>query len=423
MAKISAGALLITLGTLLTISVSLACGTGGQPTVDPIVNPSPTPSRTEDVKFTIGNLTDKTGASANAIAVINQALDDIVEYFNEENLIPGVHLNVISYDGMLDPGQDVTGYEWLLAKGADIIYTSVPTSPVTLNSRVNKDKVVLFTPSIPLRELSPPGYVFDLGNVPEHDAFTLLKWIAANDWDYQTNGPARIGGAGWTDSYNVEFQNAMKKYAQAHPEQFDFIGGFATEFGFLWKSEIEALKDADYVFPPSVPTSFIEQYRDAGNDAKFICAETQAAFTDLIDDARLWEEIDGALFIRASRWWNETGPMIDFTNRILDETHSASRAQEIRNMGSGYLSLGTSLYTMLEIIRQAAETVGPDNLNSQAIYDSAQLYSFTADGLPLLDFTETKRYLMNYRLVYRADATEEDLVPISENWLPVVVEP
>jgi len=237
MAERTTGIRFVILVTLLLLSTSITCGKNDQTRIQSQISPSPAPIPTKEIKFTIGNLTDLTGASSNAISVINQALDDLICYFNEQNLIPGVHLNVIAYDGMLDTGQDVIGYEWLLAKGADIIYTSVPTSPVTLNSRVNRDKVVLFTPSVPLRELLPPGYIFDLGNVPEHDAFTLLKWIAENDWDYQANGPARIGGAGWTDSYNVEFQDAMKRYARAHPEQFDFIGGFATEFGFLWQGK------------------------------------------------------------------------------------------------------------------------------------------------------------------------------------------
>ena len=308
-------------------------------------------------------------------------------------------------------------------KGADLIYTSVPTSPVTLSPRVNMDEVILFTPSIPLRELSPPGYIFDTGNVPEHDAFTLLKWIAENDWDYEANGPAKIGGAGWEDSYDIEFMDAMDRYAEAHPDQFEFIGKYIKEFTFMWSMEVEALKDADYVFPPSVPVSLMEQYRKAGYDGKFICGETHAAFMSLIDQSNLWDDIDGTLYIRTSRWWTEHGPMIDFTNRILNESHSPDKASEIRQMGSGYLALGSCFYPIVDIIRITAETVGPENIDSQTLYDAAKSYSRTIDELDRYSFGETKRYLIDYLRVYRADRTRQDLMPVDDNWLPVVLEP
>jgi len=68
----------------------------------------------EDVVITIGSLSDITGPASNAMTVINMALDDVVEYFNDENLIPGVELKVVTYDGQLDPARDIPGYEWLL---------------------------------------------------------------------------------------------------------------------------------------------------------------------------------------------------------------------------------------------------------------------------------------------------------------------
>ena len=386
-------------------------------TVEPTTEPQ------DDVVITIGNLTDQTGPSANAVSVINGALDDLVDYCNETSFIPGVKLKVVTYDGQLDPSRDIPGYEWLLSKGADLIYTSVPTSPVTLASRVNREKVVLFTPSIPLKELSPPGFIFDTGNVPEHDAYTLLKWIAENDWDYQANGPAKIGGAGWTDSYDIEFMDALERYAEAHPDKFEFIGSYAKEFTFLWSTEVEALKDADYIFPPSIPITLMKQYRKAGHDGKFICGETHAAFMGLIGKADIWDEVDGTLYIRTSRWWTESDPVIDFTNRILDERHSSNKATEIRQMGAGYLALGTTLYAIVDIIRIAAKTVGPENIDSQALCDAAESYSLIVDDVARYSFSEAKRYLVDYLRVFRADGVQKDLVPLSDEWLPVVLEP
>ncbi|NQT74714.1 MAG: ABC transporter substrate-binding protein [Chloroflexi bacterium] len=396
-----------------------ACGDDKEekPTLDPTSSPGPV----EDVVITIGNLSDLTGPSASAQNLINLALDDLVDYFNEENLIPGVELEVITYDGQFDPSKDIPGYEWLKERGADLIWTGVPGTPVTLQSRVDKDQVPLFAASIDLDEVVPSGYVFGPSTPPRHEALTLIKWIAENDWDYESKGPAKIGGAGWDEVYTKEFFDAMKDYAEAHPEQFEYVGGYLTNFSFIWGPEVEALKDCDYVFPSTVLVSFVKEYRNAGYDAKFIGTFTHAAFFGPMSDAKLWDEIDGMLFLGSTQWWNEEGTLIDLTKRLLYENHP-DNAEEIIRGGVGYKAMG-NLYQVLDIIKKAAETVGPENLDSQAIYDAAESYTLTVDGIPRFSFSSTKRYSTDYYTVYEAGGAEEDIFRIEPEWLPAVMEP
>ncbi|NQT74268.1 MAG: hypothetical protein HQ553_16105, partial [Chloroflexi bacterium] len=90
---------------LLLLSLSIGC-TSGEPSPSPLVRPTATPEMPEtppDVVITIGNLSDLTGVSSNAMVYINMALDDLIKYYNENNLIPGVRLNVITYDGQMNP--------------------------------------------------------------------------------------------------------------------------------------------------------------------------------------------------------------------------------------------------------------------------------------------------------------------------------
>jgi len=47
------------------------------------------------------------------------ALEDLVAYYNDSDLIPGVRLEVVVYDGQWDPARDIPGYEWLRGRGAD----------------------------------------------------------------------------------------------------------------------------------------------------------------------------------------------------------------------------------------------------------------------------------------------------------------
>ena len=206
----------------MALALSLGCGNDDKPTNPPLMQPESTPAEyMEDVVITIGNLSDLTGVGATTLEYINMALDDLVEYYNSENLIPGIELEVITYDGQFDPSRDIPGYEWLKERGADLIFTAIPDTPLTLKSIVDKENMPLFAASGYQEMLDPPGYVFVMGPIPEHQAYTFLSWIAENDWDYESNGPAKIGGASWAEGYSESFMAGMKEYSEAHPDQFE----------------------------------------------------------------------------------------------------------------------------------------------------------------------------------------------------------
>jgi len=404
---------------ILTVILSLsACECNGD---TPRPTPGKTPPPTEEIKFVIGNVTDQTGVASSAILIIDATLQDMVDYYNEQDLIPGIEMEVKSYDTQYDSALAKTGYERLKSKGADIFWTPVTNAIPVLKPVADEDEIPIFAASANLDVLLPPGYAFSLGTIPQYDAYTILKWIAEKDWDYQTNGPAKIGGAGWRDDYSPLFLEGMKEYAEAHPEQFEWEGHYLTDFGFIWDSEIEALKDCDYLYPPVPMHVFVDGYRAAGYDATFIGTDPHAGFLDMIDKAELWDEIDGMLFIRGSRWWTEEGVIIDLTKEILQANH-ASSAEEIKRSGVGYLST-SCIYQLMQIIRNAAANAGPQNLDAQAVYDATVNYTEVIDGVDRYSFDQTKRCSTNYYVIYAADQERKDLFRADADWIPVVSEP
>jgi ABC-type branched-subunit amino acid transport system substrate-binding protein len=421
MMRVSIRIQIIGLVILLLILLLLAACNGGEDTMTPLAETQVDSQPAKDVVITIGNLTDMTGVAANGIAPINMALEDMADYYNRENLIPGIRLKVITYDQQFDPALDKPGYEWLKEHGADVIWVSLPGSVATLKSVVDRDKYVLFAAASNLDEVMPPGYVFNLGVVPQYEAYTLLTWIAENHWDYESNGPAKIGGADWANGYSEIFMDAMKDYAAEHPEQFEWEKGYVTNLKFTWQNEAEGLKDCDYVFVPTPMHIFVDQYRDAGHEATFISSDTNAAFLGMISKGGFWDEIDGMLFIRSSRWWNEEGPIIDLTNELIREYHP-EKADEIIRDGSGYL-VTKAAYQLFKIIADAAESVGPENLNSEALFSVAESFSLNLEGIEIASFNENKRYSTNYYAVYEARADEEDIFRMHQDWLPHVIMP
>lgn len=382
--------------------------------------------QTEPVTITIGNITDLSGVAAQAMSSINKALYDVVRYYNDENLIPGVKLAVIDYDNQYDPAKDLVGYERLTEKGADFFWTPVPPTVSSLRPVVDQDETVLFTPTGNMSVLMPPGYVFSLGIMPQSQSYTLLKWIAENDPDFPSDRPASIGGAAWNDAYSDVFLDSMEEYALAHPKDYDFVGGFLTEFKFSWSSEIDSLKDCDYVFLPTPPQTFIEEFRSKGYKAKFIGGDLHTSFLQFIDKDDLWDEFDGMLLVRAGRWWNESGEFMDMIYELL-ERYRPDEAYSLQRQGSGYLA-AKQIYLMLDIVRQAVNEVGPEYYDSDILYRAAQSWEYEYEDISRFNnFKPDKRYSQNYYAMYEARAgetpAESNLFRIQEDWIPQVTSP
>ncbi len=378
----------------------------------------------EDVIITIGNLTDKTGVASGPMSIIDTALKDVVEYYNENDLIPGVTLEVIEYDDQYNPARDVPGYESLRQRGADFIHAAPPGAVPELLPRANEDKYVLFveTANMDAEELDG-GYVFSLGVSPRYEAYTLLHWIAENHETFPQGRPAKIGAAAWRDAYSNIWFAAAKEYVEANPDQYEWVDEFLVDFKFNWSAEIEALKDCDYVYIPVPPHVFVDDFRNvAEGHSTFLGTEVQCAFMGVIENNDLWDELDGSLFIRVTPWYNETGPMIDMINQLLTEKHSPDQAQKFRDDGVTYLS-AKQAYLMLDIVRQAVETVGAENFDSQALYDAATSWSFEMEGIEdFCSFNETKRMSQNYYAVYEASGDDKTLYRMSD-WMYQVMEP
>lgn len=375
----------------------------------------------EDVVITIGNLMDFTGVAAEGMAPIKMALDDMVWYYNNNDLIPGVHLDVVDFDDQYDPARDIPGYQKLKRDGADFIWTCNPPAVPILQPHLKGDQYVMFSAtSLPEEEMRG-GYVFSLGINSKAEAYTMLDWIAENDPDFPTDRPALVGGAAWSDGYSDGLFAAAKDYVQANPDKYEWEAGFLTEFKFNWNVEAEELKDCDYVFVAAPPHVMMRDFRKAGCDAKFLGTDVHTAFLREIGDMGLWEDVDGALFIRSSRWYNETGEIIDIANQLLVERHSESEASDIIKQGVGYIAT-KQIYLMLDIVREAVEQHGAENFSSETLHNTATKWNYDLDGVPNFNsYDQTKRISQNYYAIYKLDGTQKDINRIHIDWLPQIV--
>ncbi|NQT74821.1 MAG: ABC transporter substrate-binding protein [Chloroflexi bacterium] len=415
----------------LMLLLTIACGDNNEsentsvPTVSVTIEPTSIPTfspTVEDKVITIGNLTDITGVASNAMSIVNMALEDMIEYYNDENLIPGVELKVVLYDGQFDPAKDIPGYEWLKRRDADLIFAPLPSTTETLRPRIEDDGMVLFALAPSKEGLLPPGHAFCPANTfPRDISYTLLKWIAENDPRFPKDRPAVIGGAYWAEAYGEEILGGSEKYAKEHPELYEWDGGHLTGFTFTWGPEIAALKDCDYVLPPVPMNNFVKEFRDAGHKAKLIGTDAHGAFLGLIDDADLWTEVDEMLIIQSPWWWTEDSTLINLARTLLYENHSEIDAEETIRMGNGYISV-MPIYIMLEVIADAVEAVGPEKFDSEALYQAAKSFNMTIDGFEF-GFNESRRTAVDHLGMYQIRAAEEDVFRYNNEWVAILEAP
>jgi len=403
--------------------VSLLLTTSGCSNNNPDENIESATSEPSIQVITIGNLTDVTGPASTAMSLIDTSLKDLVDYYNENNLIPGVELKIVKYDGQYDSARDVPGYEKLKQQGADVIFTAAAHSAITLQPRLADDDMVLFTVAPTREAIIRNGNVFVPGSPLSEDlGYTLLKWVAENDPDFPKNRPAKVGGAFWTEAYGNKILEGAEKYASDHPEQYDWVKGYLIEFSFDWRSEVEELKNCDYVIPPIPMTTFIEQYHNAGGKAKFLGTHAHDAFIYQIDRANQWDQTDGMYFMRASEWWtDEDSTMVNLSKQLLAKNHP-DKIEEIKRMGNGYLSQ-YNFYVMLEMIGDAVEISGPQEFGPLALFEAADSFSLTIDGMKRESLSEGERISINYLTMYELRADRKDLFRVGPKWNPVVTCP
>ena len=368
--------------------------------------------------ITIGNHTDKTGFASAAMGPVDMGLADVIEYYNDNNLIPGVEVELIEYDGQLDPARDIPGWEWLKERGADVIVGILPNAGPAFQPLANEAKIPLFVANALSELLATPGYMFVTAPLLEDQAWNLIGWVMENDWDWQAKGPAKVGGAGdEVSNFHVIYEQ-FEKYAEIYPERMEWVGGHIIPTGvYQWDVQVEDLKDCDYIFPTNIFPFFVKDYVRAGhNKATFIGTDSHTAWNHLVEDMGLWEAIDGMIYIAMTEEWDEDAEFPMLMNQLLREYRPDS-ADSIKKTGKGYGSVVNGMM-VLESIRIASETVGPENVDSQAIYEAAQSMTLSFDGIQRASFSQTKRVAPDRLAIYEMDSTNKKLVRISD-WFPI----
>lgn len=422
--------ILIIIVLLLALPLLAACGddeeTNG--TAEPTTEPT-----AKDVTIKIGLLTDKTGPAAEALIAVDKALDDVVKYFNDNDLIEGAKLEIVYYDTQYDPAKDATGYENLKGKGVDLMCAGVPSSPIVNKPSADKDKMIIFSLTAAQPMYDPPGYVFCINIPADASVYTIMNWLEKNDPNFPTDRPAKVGAVGVKDPYAELLQGGLKAYCDAHSEAYEWVEGFLVDYTTInFASQVDALKNCDYIMPPSTGSDipgFMKQYRQAGGKGRFLGTDAQMAYLDSLVQGAGYEVMDGMVFALPYTWWTEEGEIVELAKQALSEYHSEAEATGLKNSGGAYRGGFTQWYGTISIIADTIKAVGAENFDSEALYNHCVGYSATLDGNKWSYSDDPAASAAKQRTswaglgIFEMSAESEDLTRISDGWTPVLMTP
>jgi len=374
----------------------------------------------EKATINVGFLSVYTGMVAPALSGLNYTVEALVRHIEEEDPIPGVKIKLISFDERYEPARDVPGYDWCMERGAKVILTPVPPCAEVLKPFAERDKVPVFTWAATPPMIEPPGWVFCLGAYFPRSISTLLEWLS-QEWPNYPTKP-KIGSYGWAEPAEISGNQAVKQYCQDHPDEFEYVADVLVPLGAMFTSgEIEKLKDCDYMFTAGANAAvlgFLRDFRARGYTATWLSTDAFASVRGLALDMCGWEALDGTLVAHPTRWWGEPYPLVELAEELLYRYYP-DKAEDITHAGIAYIGAFQQVYTFFDILREAVQEVGAENLDGQAFYDAATKFETTYEGYPKWGFTETQRYGMDRVAVYEWKAEVGDLVKITD-WLPAV---
>ena len=403
---------------VMLVPLSLSCGGGG--------------GGGGKVTIHIGQLTDFTGVGSPALKPITYITEDMIRYYNDENLIPGVKLQLDAYDTKFDPSRYSLGYDWCKQKGDDIIITIIADVPYMLKPFAVRDKIILAAMGGSPGLFTPPGWVFGFSSANEDSAKILLRWIVENDWPDKGQGTPKIGILAWNDTQSTDVTKAIEAYLNAHQDEYEYVGRITTPVGqSTFTSEAKRLKDegCDYIAIPSgnILAPFLRDLRAAGSQATLLdCCGSMGSFQRMYVQMVGWDMLDGCYSTANSFYWTDTAnPIVDLATMLVHRYHSAGEAEDIIASGNSYVGPAFMMTGILEVLKQAVKNVGAENFNGQAYYDAALNYKTTSSiwaGCPGFSFSETRRKLMDHSLITEFKGGDVKNYVTLGGWLPDIVD-
>lgn len=347
---------------LISTSVLAGCGTASEGRV------------------VVGFLGDFTGASAATCEELKKGMDDYLRVMNETEPIPGVEIRVITFDSRLEYARVKPGYLDLRNRGSDIILNYNSMYTVQIWEDHQKDKLPSFCFNNE-PEVIGKDYMFSFSNDYQTEAAAIGEWLVKDWWELrEETQPIHIGYIGILGLRSEsQMGDVLQSQANASPDKMKLTrvaipagaaSGFVTEINRLKNANVDVIV-VNLVGPAMA--SFLNEARLRGYTGEFFGTTisfmgfwnlVRASMTDLA-------AVDGVRAIHAQMLWTDDTTFMTEISTALTSFRSGGDLERLSSSTS-YPSGYMFMMILAELIRHAADKVGPENVNGEALWAAAK---------------------------------------------------
>ena len=330
-------------------------------------------------EITLGILLDFSGPAGDQGRRNESFWKDMIMYTNEVDPIPGITLKTVSFDNEYQPAKTTIGYQYFKDRDVQVILCSYPQDGEILKAKLAEDKIPMFIGGPSEECLDPPGWIFAQASTSRNQIEYFLNWLSTEEWDYDAMGRSpKIGLFGWNMSVELERLNWTEQWIQDNPDKFEWIGAEIAPYGTTsWFAEANRLKDCDWIIVGAVGpgvSTFVNQATSAGFTGRYVVNWPQVAFWDTFLHACGEEAFIGTAFVNESPFYWEDAPTSDNIKAVLEKYHPDQITDSLNVVIN-------SCRSVIECIRAAADEVGADNVDGEAIYNAALNIKFPPEIL------------------------------------------
>ena len=341
--------------------------------------PGPT---AEGKRVEVAAIWGMTGPAAASLQIQTASIQDYFRYFNEQEAIPGVSIDLTWADDVLQMPLLYSHYEKFVERGMPLIFMEEATGLVGLKDRFEKDKVVIVMPGSGYQEANyPPGWRYGTTSTIAEQAAAVLDYFREN---WQEERAPRLALVGIESPWGYEARYATQ-YAQnlgfevLPPETVPFVTLDASVQLLRLKGS-----GADLVYIQALPTGSGPILRDAerlGLLGQMQFAGHQSGMGErVIEMTGIASE--GYLMPRPFPWFDATE--IPGIEMILD-TQMKYHGKVTRE-GEVFFAWASSV-VVCEAIKRAIENVGYENLDGPAIKEGMDsIKDFDVYGLATVTY-------------------------------------
>ncbi len=337
-----------------------------------------------DARVTIGFLGDFTGPGAETCIRVDKGMRDFLRHAKEHDPIPGVDLRVITYDSRLEYSRVVPGYLWLKGQGSDIILNFNAMYTPMLVDNHQRDGLASFCFNAMQSTMGEDYmYSFSVDYITEGEA--SIEWLVR---DWEENGedrPMKLGYVGLRGMVSdTEIGNVMKNLAETtYKGQVEFNWQSAPLGTTTWSNEINRLRGSDVIFlnlvGPSL-ASFLNEAVARGYEGGYLGSTISLmGFWSLVRGSVPLDKIDGIRAIHAQMLWTDGTEFMDDVEHCLQTYRAPAEAANLK-MCTSYPSGYLFAWMLYETVKLAADKVGPENVDSEALNQALQELEMDVDG-------------------------------------------